>query len=223
MKILPPPPRAATPPRGTILFFTGWGMDPAATRHLSPEGYDLWTFWDYTDLPAAPPPPPPEAGECVLVAWSLGVWAAARLDWSAWRLRTGLALNGTLEPESAEWGIPPRIFQGTAENWGLPRARERFLARMTGSAQAASEFPRGARTPEDQQTELTAISRQCLAAPTPRPSPFTMAVVGAEDRIFPPEAQRNAWRREGVPVKELPAPHDCLRTFHSWEEVLRLG
>ena len=220
MKSLHIPSPAGSAPRGTILFFTGWGMDPAASRHLSQGEYDLRIFWGYADLPASLPP---EAGECVLVAWSLGVWAAGQLDWSAWHLRSGLALNGTLEPQSEAWGIPPNIFRGTVENWGLPRARERFLARMTGSVQAAKAFPGGERTPEDQQAELAAISRGCQENPALRPSPFTQAVVGTEDRIFPPEAQKNAWQKAGVPVKELPLAHDCLRSFSSWEEVLRLG
>ncbi len=223
MKSLFSPAEGDMPPKGTILFFTGWGMDPAATRHLAQGGYDLWTFWDYATLPPAPPPPPPAAGEGVLVAWSLGVWAAARLDWSAWHLQAGLALNGTLFPESAEWGIPPEIFQGTADHWGNPRARERFLSRMTGNAQKAGEFPLGNRAPEEQQAELVAISRHAQATPPPSPSPFTSALVGTEDRIFPPEAQRRAWQREGVPLRELPLPHDCLRTFSSWEEVVQLG
>ena len=217
---LQPPSEAGAPPR-TILFFTGWGMDPAATRHLDTGTCQVWTAWDYSSL--APLPTPPGTGECFLVAWSLGVWAATQMEWSAWPLKAALALNGTPHPRHQEWGIPPAIFDGTAQHWGEPRARQRFLARMTGSQDAAAAFPWGTATPEEQRRELLSIARQCQEAPTPSSLPFTRALVGSQDRIFPPQAQRNAWEWAGVPMAEVPLPHDCLRRFHSWEEVLRLA
>ncbi|CDW61277.1 Auxin-induced protein X10A, partial [Trichuris trichiura] len=58
-----------------LVFFTGWGMDWHATRHLSLDGFDLVVLYDYThpvqwSLPCG-------YSEYHLAAWSLGVWAAA--------------------------------------------------------------------------------------------------------------------------------------------------
>ena len=212
--------------KGIILFFTGWGMDPAATAHLAAGDYEVRTFWDYTALPDALPDALPRDHELHLVAFSLGVWAAAQLPWEPGSLRSALALNGTLAPRDDTQGIPPAVFDGTAENWLLPRARERFLFRMTGSPSAAQEFSYGTRTPEDQKAELEAIARACQKAaepPTPQKCPYTRALIGTRDRIFPPQAQRLAWENAGVTITEREVPHHCLASLNSWEEVLRLA
>lgn len=33
-----------------IIFFSGWGMDYRATEHLSYDGWDVCTCYDYSDL-----------------------------------------------------------------------------------------------------------------------------------------------------------------------------
>ncbi len=211
--------------RGVILFFTGWGMDPAATAHLAPGDYEVRTFWDYTELPGGLPELPRDQ-PLHLVAFSLGVWAAAQLPWEPGSLQSALALNGTPNPRDETVGIPPAIFDGTAGNWLHPRARERFLLRMTGSLPAAQAFPSGGRTPEDQQKELESIARACqknAAAPPPQKCPFSRALIGTRDRIFPPQAQRLAWEKAGVPATERDLPHHCLAAQNSWEEVLHLA
>ncbi len=209
--------------KGVILFFTGWGMDPAATAHLAAGDYEVHTFWDYTELPAALPAALPRDREVHLVAFSLGVWAAAQLPWEPGLLQSALALNGTTEPRSEKTGIPPAVFDGTAENWLMPRARERFLFRMTGSLPTAQAFSYGTRTPEGQQRELRAIASACQRAAAPQGCPYTRALVGTRDRIFPPQAQRLAWENAGVAITERELPHHCLATLNSWEEVLRLA
>lgn len=212
--------------RGVILFFTGWGMDPAATAHLAAGDYEVRTFWDYTELPDALPGLPRDR-PLHLVAFSLGVWAAAQLPWEPGSLQSTLALNGTLNPRDEAEGIPPAIFDGTAKNWLQPRARERFLLRMTGSLPAAQAFPYGGRTPEDQKEELESIARACqgaaAAAPAQRKCPFSRALIGTRDRIFPPQAQRLAWKKAHVPATEQDLPHHCLASRNSWEEVLHLA
>ena len=177
---LQPPSEAGAPSR-TILFFTGWGMDPAATRHLDTGTCQVWTAWDYSSL--APLPTPPGTGECFLVAWSLGVWAATQMEWSAWPLKAALALNGTPHPRHPEWGIPPAIFDGTAQHWGEPRARQRFLARMTGSQDAAAAFPWGTATPAEQRRELPP---PVPGGPPPPPPPLGPRPGGEPGPHLPP-------------------------------------
>ncbi len=211
--------------KGVILFFTGWGMDPAATAHLAAGDYEVRTFWDYTELPGALPELPRDQ-PLHLVAFSLGVWAAAQLPWEPGLLQSALALNGTLTPRGETGGIPPAVFDGTAENWLQPRARERFLLRMTGSLAAAQAFSYGGRTPEDQKKELESIARACQnAANTPAQCkcPFSRAFIGTRDRIFPPQAQRLAWEKAGIAATEQDLPHHCLAAQNSWEEVLHLA
>ena len=92
-----------TAQRRVVVFFNGWGMDHAIARYLlahTPEGfgYDLLSCYDYGD-PRLADDTLAELGqydERVVVAWSLGVWAAARSGIE--KVDRSLAINGTLTP-----------------------------------------------------------------------------------------------------------------------------
>ena len=205
-----------------MIFFTGWGMDERVTAHLEPGAFDLWVFSDYTATligESGVPEIPARYRECHLIAWSLGVWAAAEVFGGKRHFDSALAINGTLRPIDAEFGIAPEIFHGTINNWHDERARERFLLRLAGSRAALEEFPRPLRSPESQCAELTALAERIQIEPI-RQHPFTRALIGTRDRIFPPEAQRAFWGSVNVPAFELEAPHAFFNWFKSWDEVL---
>ena len=200
-----------------IVFFTGWGMDHRAAAHLDAAGYDVWSVADYTEpveltIPA-------RYRERHLVAWSLGVRAAAECGGE---YTDALAVNGTLRPIDAAEGIAPEIFDGTIRNWPEERARERFMLRMTGSRAALEAFPRPERTADSQLAELRALAERFRGGDAGRGF-YTRALIGTRDKIFPAAAQRNAWDRAGVPATEFEAPHAPFAQFHSWDEVLHFG
>lgn len=206
-----------------IIFFTGWGMDEQQTGHLAADDdCDVWTVSDYSD-PVRLPAIPGCYRSCTLVAWSLGVWAAAEAAPSLPPLDAAIAVNGTLHPVDEANGIAPHIFNGTIDNWLDPRARRRFLLRMTGSPEAAAAFLPPRRDPSSQQRELQAIARRSIAA-APGCNPFTCALVGGNDRIFPPAAQRHAWGLQpATRVVDFPAPHAPFAAFTRWSDFLRLA
>ena len=207
-----------------LILFTGWGMDDRQTAHLADDSHDIWTVSDYT-TPVQLPPRPPHHPPCPPAPPSLGVWAAAEAaDTLPANLTAAIAVNGTLTPIDDLDGIPPAIFSGTADNWLIPRARQRFLLRMTGSPQAADAFPPPQRTPLDQQRELQAIAQRASAAPRRR-NPFSCAIVATHDRIFPPDAQRHAWSQHPeTRLLTLPdAPHAPFADFSSWSDFLHLA
>lgn len=204
-----------------LLLFLGWSMDEHAVAHLASGGLDVLALWDYTVLD---PVPAVTAGyrKIHLAAWSLGVFAAAKLaavhdiDFA-----TATAFNGTLRPVDAAFGIAPEIFRGTAEHWSEERARSRFFQRVAGGRAELESFPLPRRTPASQQQELFALERS--ARESVPANCFRLAAVGERDRIFPPEAQKAFWKSVSTPVLSLDLPHYPFAAFHSFREVTDLG
>lgn len=196
-----------------VLFFHGWSMEPGTLAHLSHDGLSILVCFDYTDLTL-----PEEVAELAVsgarvVAWSLGVFAAARLL-TGLPVRDALAINGTLEPVSAECGIAPDIFDGTIANWDDESARRAFYRRVSGKMPELLPM----RSPEDQQQELIALRRMSCEVPA---NIYAKAVIGGRDRIFGAENQKRSWAKSGVPVQEYPAMvHDPFCRIAGWGEVL---
>ena len=89
-----------------ILIFAGWGMDATPFRHISRPGYDTLVLWDYRDL-TADWSLVSEYEEIVLIAWSMGVYAASMSIHAIDRqISTRIAVNGTLSPVDNLRGIP---------------------------------------------------------------------------------------------------------------------
>ena len=184
-------------PDRLLMVFHGWSRsagDLADWAENAPG--DVLVFSDYAELPETCPAALAEYREFRVLAWSLGVWAAGCCCGKLWKVRPAeaLAVNGTLEPLSADYGIAPAIFFGTAEHWLNPAARRKFNHRMGGPA---GGIPESDRAPENQQKELFALAEAIARFGTPE-NIFTRAVVGGRDRIFPAAAQLAAWRKVAV-------------------------
>jgi len=177
-----------------LAVYQGWSRSASdlAGFALPPDG-DAVVFFDYAQLPDGVPEELSCYRQITVLAWSLGVWAAAHtLAACRTKIAAALAVNGTLEPMSKEYGIAPEIFLGTAANWLVPAVRRKFEFRMNLPADCGTE-----RTAEDQQRELSALADAIRKFPAPE-NIFTRAAVGARDRIFPAAAQLAAWRKVGV-------------------------
>jgi pimeloyl-[acyl-carrier protein] methyl ester esterase len=204
-----------------ILFFNGWGMDENAVKHLNTEGYDVCMFNDYSTLNGI--------GEdfenyssIVLVAWSLGVFAASQiLAGNAISFAKSIAINGTLNPVNEQFGIPPEIFVNTLNTWN-ERNRTKFNLRVAGGMQAykslESVFP--ARTVENQQDELRFIYQETLNRDL-SVFQFDTAIIGTGDLIFSPENQQNYWKGKSK-IIEMNIPHFPFAAFGSWKEIINL-
>ncbi len=214
--------------RKLLLFFNGWGMDRRVADWLVSSssafvGRDLAVVYDYRDLSL-----PGWLGEAVdgadsveLLAWSMGVWAAARAGLD--KVEFAVALNGTPWPCDAERGIAPEVFMGTLDGWNELN-RQRFERRMmVGVPSEIVEIVRSGRSSAGQKEELQAIAdvlssdrEQAVAAWR-----FSKAAVGGRDQIFRAENQRCAWLEAGVPVVEYPAmPHFPFHHPEVLEELL---
>lgn len=200
-----------------ILFFHGWGMEPDSLADFPADGMDLLCCYDYTTLELDLPPLRRDYRKRWLVAWSMGVWAAANAEFENIAFDRAIALNGTLSPIDPELGIQPDIFRGTAENWLDEAARQAFCRRVYGIDDAPPE-----RDPARQQQELLALEN-FFREYGPAANRYDLALVGRRDRIFAPKVQRLAWSRAGVPVVEDPGGHWPFEHFRNWREIVELG
>ena len=204
-----------------LIFFHGWSMDETTVAHLAPEELDVLLIWDYSDWEEMPDWSGLARNYATVrvLAWSLGVWAAARsLGNGPAFWREAVALNGSLWPVDATYGIAPEIFAGTAEHWLEEGARRNFYRRCRGGT--GGTYP--ARNPLEQQRELRFLEEAVQQEPVH--NVFDRAVIGTRDRIFGAAALRAAWSRlSEIRVTELDLPHDPLWRCHTWREVMELG
>lgn len=186
-----------------LLFFAGWGADEHLFPYAPPAGYDFLLCYDYTDEQFDYSLLEPYS-EIRLLAWSLGVWTAARtLSVHTGKLKQCIALNGTQYPIDDTRGIPSAIFEGTLTRF-TEQALHKFRRRMCGSNKELQTFLKHgpARTPESLRAELAALYQRILSHPEPQFFPWDHALIGAQDLIFPTANQQNAW--SNVPQLVLP-------------------
>ncbi len=180
------------------VFALGWGQTAAAVPPESlPAAGDVLALHEWHRDGALPSLD--GYGRRNLIAWSFGVWAAARLA-AAWD--RALAVNGTLTPVDAECGIAPEIFNATVEQWRPRVSAAKFWRRM-----GAPSGPE--RRDADLLEELEYFAAAVAASPE-APNCYGAAWIGRRDRIFSAENQCRSWARHaGVAVHEFDWPHWC--------------
>lgn len=202
-----------------VLFFAGWGMDETPFLDYCPQDSDLMICYDYRrldfDVKALA-----SYREIHLISWSMGVWAASQVMRQTQPLAGNVvrstAINGTPYPVDAERGIPPTVFEGTLH--GLCEASLlKFQRRMCADGEAFRHFQTIAphRLWEELKEELAAIGGQCQSLPA---SDFVWnrAIIGDNDRIFPPQAQHHAWQAHCLSINHVDAAHydfDLLQQY----------
>ncbi|MDD3154886.1 MAG: DUF452 family protein [Victivallaceae bacterium] len=199
------------------VFFQGWGFDEAAAAELKDAASsDVLVCFDYSDWYNALESILAQYQEHYLAAWSLGVYAAAK----CWRNElprpaSALAINGTLRPIDAAFGIAPAIFEGTIHHWPNEAARKKFAARLTGNDRSIAIPCR--RSWESQLGELEFLKDEILASAEPE-NCYTAAVIGGNDRIFPAGNQSAFWRERKIECREMAIPHAFFGKL-PWGEV----
>ncbi|MEA4862161.1 hypothetical protein SDC9_148094 [bioreactor metagenome] len=182
-----------------LLVFDGFGGSPERAEALCGIASGaVWYVYDYTDE-SFPLDKLGDFSRVALLAWSLGVYEAAR-TLSGIGLAKAVAVNGTTAPVDAAHGIDPAIFNATAENWN-DATRRKFNRRAGIPEKFSSQRPA-----EEEKVELEAICRRVASNPQPA-NIFDTAVIAARDRIFQPENQRRAWKRANIKIIEMDIPH----------------
>lgn len=182
-----------------ILVFAGWGMDSAPFSRLVHSSYDIEVVWDYSDM-RFPREMLEGYEEVCVIAWSFGVWVAAKvLAGPDANITKRIAVNGTMHPIDDRLGIPQDIFSGTLAGMD-ERNLQKFYRRMCGSRQAFAEFMSSApeRTLADLKNELRAYGEAFESSREEPRFGWDTAVIGTADMIFPAESQVRAWDKAGV-------------------------
>jgi hypothetical protein len=206
-----------------ILFMNGWGMDTSLfTQAPPPVGWDVFMFYDYADLgqPVALSGLRESYARIVLVAWSMGVWAAGE----TFAGHTGLfdravAINGTARPIDAQYGIDPDMYRATLDGFSAT-TRDTFYRRMCHTPERLDRFLAAppARSVENQAAELKSIMAQTERDEPARIYPFDEVIIGKQDRIMRYSNQVRFWT-DRAPCRVLNAPHHPFFDV-TWEELL---
>jgi pimeloyl-[acyl-carrier protein] methyl ester esterase len=202
-----------------ILFFNGWGMDEKAIAHLRVDGSDLCMFNNYRSIE----PLRDDISSyqnIVLVAWSLGVWAAEQtICQSHIRIHKSIAINGTSRPIHNQYGIPRHIFEMTLQGWNETN-RVKFNRRMMGGTQSLNDQERFLphRSVEDQKDELQAI-HSFQESKVPCSFQWDVALVGGSDLIFPALNQCNWWTGK-TRIRETTYPHFPFAGMQHWDQLI---
>lgn len=203
------------------LFFAGWGMDETPFLPYRPQDStspksDLIICYDYRDLCFDSST---LAGyrEIHLIAWSMGVWAASQvMQHLTLPITQSIAINGTPYPIDDERGIPTAIFEGTLAGLNASSLLK-FQRRMCMDGEAYKHFQTLApRRPwEELKDELAAIGEQCCMLPAPSFA-WERAIIGSNDRIFPPQAQQKAWEGICPTIEHGNQAHYDYNLFHQY-------
>lgn len=188
-----------------ILVLSGWAVGPAPFRHLRGAA-DVLVLWDWRDL--SPPGWPGGYGRIDLLAYSFGVGAACRMALPA---DAGLRVAAC----GSGWPCDDRL--------GIPRATLR--ATEAGlDAEALRRFARRAGVPALPGADLPALRAELRAvmgwAGVPAVPRFDRILLGARDRIFPPENLNRAWQAQAARLRILPSGHNPFALMRDWDEVL---
>lgn len=207
-----------------ILFALGWAGSDELISHLETVDADLVCLYDYRTMEPSERLITRLASyrERHLVAWSFGVWAATELFADRIEWHSATAIGGTPRPVDPDFGIPPRSFALTVR--GIEAAGTlRFLQRMCGSELAAYMSHRSTRPMDEITQELRILGELSATRHTER-LPWSHAIVGAEDQIFPPAAMAAYWQQSNTPCTIIEGlPHYPIHQIHTITATLPGG
>ena len=195
----------------------GWGMGQEPFRAQFSDDQDCFLCFDYQDLTL------PDLGwineyETVdLLAWSMGVWVAARaLAPYRDRFVTRTALAGTLHPIDDRRGIPVAAWMEMEEHLDAAMLK-RFYASMFDDDQQRQYFlnHQPHRSLASLQEELIAL-RTHIKTADPLHDIFTRRIVTRRDRVFPPRNQLRAWGKRNCDIHAWPHFPFSGHTRRSW-------
>ncbi len=206
--------------RRVIIFFNGWGMNGQVVKHLLCKA-DVVMFYDYRELSFGKLPDFRAYQAIYVVAWSMGIWAAAQLipllQIPPVKL---IAINGTERPVDDQYGIPVRIYDLT-EKGMTEKGREKFVLRMLYT-QEEKERPHPGFTerPLGEVCEELVRIRE-LSADQTQVLKWDKVYISEKDVIFPVSNQQKWWTGRCPEVQMLPGEGHCpFYRFRNWEEII---
>ncbi|MCI5145773.1 MAG: DUF452 family protein, partial [Candidatus Electrothrix sp. AR3] len=187
-----------------ILFMAGWGMGPEPFFELDFGLADVFMVYDYRqldDFDFSALLPALETSRLHLLAWSLGIWVAARLFqedafFPALHFSSATAIGGTCQPIDNHHGIPGQRFEQMLADFS-PAVVRAFYDSMFASQEEAERFwaCRPQRPLAEMREELLVLRAVCAEHPE-MPDIYSRRIVTNRDRIFSLRNQVRAWGRK---------------------------
>lgn len=216
------------------LFFAGWGMDENPFTNIKSSNNDVIIVYDYrfnngdfTILESLLAP----YTSINVIAWSMGVWGAtktfANMPALINKVKSSLAINGTLIPTDSTKGIPLDIYNKTIDN--LPKGLPSFNLRMCGGRGALAEYNNIApkRGSEEITRELIEIRDNALNPESIKELESSIVwdrvIIADRDLIIPTANQECFWQgyRENnnkkLNIERTEGPHYLFNRCDSWE------
>ncbi|MGE4559396.1 MAG: DUF452 family protein [Desulfobulbus sp.] len=205
--------------RQCILFFAGWGMDSTPFGAVPAGAHDLCMVYDYRQLAPVDLTPFAAYEQLHLIAWSMGVWVAARLlAGERARFASLTAIGGTLHPIDQKKGIPPENYQGMLARFS-PEILEGFYCNMFDDKEQLARFLayRPRRDIGDLHLEMEAF-QEAFAHFGPGTDIYTRKIITSRDRIFSGRNQMRAWGKGNGTVCNW--PHFPFFLIEDWRDLL---
>ncbi len=191
-----------------IVLFGGWALGAAPFEHLAGD-QDVLFVDDFRDLGELPDLS--AYAHKAAVTYSFGVAAFCHFSQRTnIEFNRRVAVNGSHAPVDRKLGIPPVIFDKTADTLSDVNFQS-FLALCHGSEQPHQSIEVAAR-----QEELWKVKERGSAlAPA-----FDRIWISTADRIFPTANLKRAWADQANVITEIDAPHVPFALWSNWSEVL---
>ena len=223
-----------SPTKELTLFFAGWGMDETPFSNIKSSNNDVIIVYDYrfnngdfTMLESLLKP----YTSINVIAWSMGVWGAtkafANMPSLISRVKSSLAINGTLIPTDSSRGIPLEIYNKTIDN--LPQGLPSFNLRMCGGRGALAEYNNIAskRDSEEIISELkeirdNALTPECINE-LKNSIVWNRVIIADRDLIIPTANQDSFWKgyreqnNKNLIIELTEGPHYLFNRWNSWE------
>ena len=196
-----------------IIFFNGWGMDENVVKHLDTEDFDVLIFYDYNTLDT-------DFDFSLLniyleknvIAWSMGVMIASMSKWDKDCFTRAIAINGTLKPIDAEFGIHPKIYDLTIKGFD-EKGRDRFISSMfCGKLTPHPTSLPMEREIDEQYSELIALKNYKADVNFK----YNKILISDNDKIIPTKSQVKFWGIE----PNVKGGHCIFFQFNKWSELL---
>lgn len=205
-----------------IIFFNGFSLDEYPYNLLDNDEYDLLIISDFRNCSYKNIVDICENYKIInVVSYSLGVYICVDfLLKTKTQFSNLIAINGTLQPISKEFGINPAMFDLTIRNFDA-NGRTAFYKNLFSSSEHLESFllNQPQRQITEQKEELINLKEYVSHNDFSTYSNFfNKIIVSEKDRIIPTQNQLNFWN--GKNIVTINAGHFPFYNFKSWKEII---
>lgn len=175
-----------------IIIFAGWSTDASFYSHIKHEGWDVLVISGYSDM-EFPKDILNSYPTIAVFAWSMGVYVASSVMYGK-DIALAVAVNGTEFPANDKLGIPTHIFDATADTLSEQNLKK-FRHRMAGKKyNEVSSALNACNSDIDTLRRELRFIRSLSSGEEKNKFKWDRVYISSEDRIFPYDAQLNAWK-----------------------------